>query len=419
MGFYEDYTGGYAASNDTPYTPAPVSGWGGGPAGQTPGVTYVTNPGGTYTLPAYTPNQYEDPFIGSTAPVPASNVPAYSLNPSGQFVYNPGNTAGISNFYNNSTQTTDPNSMEAKLAALGGQSLLGQSDYGPQQLAYLRERAAAGDQQAIDQLDLAQQQLNWQKAYQGQQIAVSREQQTEAARQFDIQFGTGASNFAKQFGLDQQQQNWLESYQQQQLNQSASQFGQQQGLAQQAQDWTQNYQQQGLDLTKNQQTTDQNNYLANLATNPVNWIQYNQAKGNPSVAQPWMSELGGQQTGQVLGNTGGLAVNQTSQPQPYTGNQNTGYQIQPETFGGSQTPRPYLATASPSSGNVSGQPNSLGLQELMTPSMQTYNSMMPSQQQQYQGYETARTGRTAADVQANLWRFSAPSGGNQGLNYQR
>jgi len=51
-----------------------------------------------------------------------------------------------------------------------------------------------------------------------------------------------------------------------------------------------------------------------MAAQPVNWLQYNQAAGNPSVAQPWMQQLGGQQAGQVLGNTG----NQL-QPQPFPG----------------------------------------------------------------------------------------------------
>jgi hypothetical protein len=245
------------------------------------------------------------------------------------------------------------------------------SAYNMAYLQYLKDQAAAGNQQAAAELAFKQQQLNTTNAYNTSSLAQNQSQfessQAQQQSQFDATFGQNAYEFAKTFGLNQQQQDWLQNYQQQQLNQSA-----------------------------NQQVMDQNNYLANLAANPINWLQYNQASQTPTVAQPWMSALGGKQTGSVI-----------------SGQQ---YIPQGDASGLSSALSPQATPVSAS--NVVGQPNAMGLSNLLTPSMQTYSTMTPSERAQYAGYQTALTGASTADTQFKLWNQAAPSG-NAGLSYSR
>jgi hypothetical protein len=314
----------------------------------------------------------------STIPANTSSVPEY-FNPWQQYAGTPASTIITGNAQPQQS-STDPFA-----------GLLGSNDWGTNQTKYYNDL------------------LNFQKNTQATADALNQ-------KKYELESALGwASDANTKTQLAQQlmQINAQIDQTNQQLEQSKYEFEQTFGLSQQAQNWTQQYQQGQLDLTGNQQKIDQNNYLANLAANPVNWIQYNQAAGNPTVAQPWMQQLGGPSTGTVLGNTGGntggnnetqFGQFNTSSPLPYD---------QSPVQVGSSSPLPANQTAQPV-----GSTNSLGLSNLLTPSMQSYARMLPSQQEQYQGYQRALTGATPEDTQMQLWNRAAPSG-NRYLTYGR
>jgi len=300
---------------------------------------------------------------------------------------------------------------------------------------------------------LEQQRITIQKQYYEAQDANTKEQLRQSLMQLESQI---AQNKAE-------------------LEQRQLEFGETHQLAQQAQDWLQQYQGGQLDLERSGQQIAQNNYLANMAANPINWMQYNEAAGNPSVAQPFMEQLGGPAAGTVLGQNPSATSYQN-----YTAG--TGYQASPSvpqgapsgavssmdtftnwapgtmpevnpyptqyydasgniinqqsgTFGAGANlfdpTKPQLGTISPTprqsavgavnpsipGTRVSGAPNTMGLPQLQTPGAQTYAKFTPTEQDLYAGYERARTGATEADTLYKMMQLAPPKAA-QTLSYR-
>jgi len=118
--------------------------------------------------------------------------------------------------------------------------------------------------------------------------------------------------------------------------------------------------------------------LAQMAAQPISWLQYAAQAGEQPALQPWMLPLMPQQYGQLQ--AGGAIPG-------WTGTQNAG---QPMT----------------------------SLPQLTTPSMQYYNRMGPSAQQQYLGYKQARSGSTPEEAEWRLMSMAPPSG-YRGLSWAR
>lgn len=116
-------------------------------------------------------------------------------------------------------------------------------------------------------------------------------------------------------------------------------------------------------------------HLADLRANPASWLEYASYAGQTPVVQPWMQPL---------------------MPQQYAG------------LGAGAAIPGYQAT---------GQ--GLGLPELAPPSRQYQARMGPTAQQQYFGYEQARTGASPEETQFRLWSQSAPGGKSSGLSWMR
>ncbi len=117
---------------------------------------------------------------------------------------------------------------------------------------------------------------------------------------------------------------------------------------------------------------EQKNYLANLAAEPHSWLEYAAAAGQAPVIQPWMLPLMPQDYGISAGQT--------------------------------------IPGWSPT--------NMMGIPELTNPSAQYQARMGPTAQQQYYGYQQAKTGATPEQSQWNLWSMAPPSG-NRGLTQVR
>jgi hypothetical protein len=130
------------------------------------------------------------------------------------------------------------------------------------------------------------------------------------------------------------------------------------------------YEQAMIQLYQQQQAFTEQQAAAELAANPVNWLQYSALTGETPVVQPWMLPL---------------------MPQEYQG-----LQIGEPIPGWSTT-------------DMSGMPT------LLNPSAQYWARMTPEQRQMYLGYIQALTGQSAEDIQFRMWS-AAPSGGG-GLTY--
>ena len=286
--------------------------------------------------------------------------------------------------------------------------------------------------------------------------------------------------FEAQLGLSRQQQDWLQDYQQQQMDYltnpgDQSQFGRQLALDTQLGQYQNEYWQGLLANQRAQQQLDQNNYLANLAANPINWLQYNQAAGMPTVSQPFMQELGGSPAGTVIagapgkfsgpaqmpagGNipalelgSAGIAATDNYYDMSARNSATSGLGIAPtDNYYDMQGRNPSSATSSlgiaatenyydmaarnpapslqdnqlnlvnPTGGTSRAQPvgtpNQLNLGEMNMPSAQYWARMTPTERSLYQGYERARTGASPADLEQAMWMRSAPKGGT-GLTYR-
>jgi len=161
---------------------------------------------------------------------------------------------------------------------------------------------------------------------------------------------------AQQLAYQQQQAAAQQAYQRQQLA-----YQQQQLAAEQA------WRQQQLEAEKQQR-------LATLAAQPKSWLEYAAYANQTPVIQPWMMPL-------MPSDYGIMSVGQ--------------------------------AIPNWSSSDMSQMPN------LINPSAQYLARIAPSQQEQYYGYEQARTGATPEDTQWRLWAMGPPSGANRGLVQQR
>lgn len=116
-------------------------------------------------------------------------------------------------------------------------------------------------------------------------------------------------------------------------------------------------------------------YGAQLAAQPKSWLEYSAYMGEEPVVQPWMKPLMPQAYGQVG----------VGQPIP-------GYQ---------------------------GTEGMAGMPQLTTPSRQYQARIGPTSQQQYLGYEQARTGAPTAETEFRLWSAAPPSGRASRLSYER
>lgn len=95
----------------------------------------------------------------------------------------------------------------------------------------------------------------------------------------------------------------------------------------------------------------------------------------------------------------------------------------PQTYStNTSTVSPTIPTAQgyqlPSTSTMTGYDPTL-LPQLLNPSSQYWARMNPQLQQQYYGYEQARTGATPEATQWRLWSMAPPSGTYRGLNYRR
>ena len=132
--------------------------------------------------------------------------------------------------------------------------------------------------------------------------------------------------------------------------------------------WYRQQQQQELEAQKQQR-------LAQLAAQPISWLQYAAESGQQPAIQPWMLPLMPQEYSQLQ--TGGAIP---------------GYQ---------------------------GTAGMTGMPSLINPSRQYQARMGPTAQQQYYGYQQAQTGATPEEMQFRLWSQSPPGGRFGGLTYQR
>ena len=178
----------------------------------------------------------------------------------------------------------------------------------------------------------------------------------------------------QQFGLQEQQlsqqqaqQEAAAAFQQQQLTQQQQQFGAQLGFQQQQ--------------VTAQQAEEERRFGAQLAANPINWLQYQAYTGEQPVIQPWMIPLGFQNVG---GNITPQGL-QVGQPIP-------GAQVQ------------------------AGQQSFAGLPQLTTPSAQLQARWGPTAQAQFLGYRQARTGATPEETQFRLGSTRAPTGSFSGFS---
>jgi len=174
---------------------------------------------------------------------------------------------------------------------------------------------------------------------------------------------------------------WQQQYQESQASASQRQFDlqlqlqreQMQQESQQQSDllnWYRQQQEQQLAAQREQQ-------LAELRANPASWLEYASLAGETPAVQPWMLPLASEEYGFEVG-----------APLP-------GWNPSGESLG--------------------------GLPQLYTPSTQYMARTTPSAQQQYAGYEQARTGATPEDVDWRLWSQAPPGGGSgsRPLSYRR
>ena len=162
--------------------------------------------------------------------------------------------------------------------------------------------------------------------------------------------------FEEQQKAEQQQQADLAAYRQQQMMIEQQRMAQEQAQYQA------------------QLAAEEKARLAQLAAQPISWLQYAAQSGQPPVIQPWMMPL---------------------MPQDY-GIESAGSPIPGWT---------------PESGQA--------MPQLTNPSTQYQARMGPTAQKQYLGYEQAKTGATPEETQWRLWQRTPPSGANRGLNRVR
>jgi hypothetical protein len=185
-------------------------------------------------------------------------------------------------------------------------------------------------------------------------------------QQAQLDYQKQQADLAQQrWGTEQSQ--WNANFNQQQLQRSQDYALNQQQFA-----WQQ---QQATDTAKAQKQA----RLASLAAEPINWLQYSAEIGATPAVQPWQLPL---MSEQYAGTVAGAAL--------------PGWQSMEQQ------------------GDKFTMAN---LPALTNPSMQYWSRMTPSSQQQYYGYEQARTGAKPEDIAWQQYKTSAPSGQNAGLRW--
>lgn len=169
-------------------------------------------------------------------------------------------------------------------------------------------------------------------------------------------------------------------FQEQQFRAQQQQFQQQQEQAQAQFQAQLEFQQAQLQAAQEEQ---QRQYGAQLAAQPINWLQYAAYTGEEPVVQPWMIPLGFQETG-------GAVTPQGQIGQPIPGFQAQAGQQGIQTFG--------------------------GLPQLGTPSAQLQARWGPTAQAQFLGYRQARTGAAPEETQFRLGAGRAPTGAFGGFS---
>ncbi len=174
------------------------------------------------------------------------------------------------------------------------------------------------------------------------------------------------------------------------------------------------------------------NYLAQLATQPKSWLEYARVSGQQSVIQPWMIPLMSPEYQKI-----GMGLYNQPQAEPTQG----GWQ----TYGGTARPYAQPLGGGITAGNVEINKQTGGAQqwmsqeapdvprglpvnlpsnpaqypELTTPSAQYWGRMTQPMQEQYLAYEQERTGAPFSVTQQRLWNLAPPTGRNTGLKYRR
>lgn len=223
----------------------------------------------------------------------------------------------------------------------------------------LTAQQRAQQAQTQQQFEFQQQQFAWQQEQ--ARLATLERERPEPISPFEQQ----------QFQLQQQQLTQQRAQQAQQFGLQEQQFGaQQQQFQQQLQ-----FQQAQAQAAQEEQ---ERRYGAQLAAQPINWLQYAAYTGQQPVIQPWMQPLGFQETEGAL--PPGYEV---GQPIP-------GLQLSEGMF--------------------------QNLPQLRTPSAQLQARWGPTAQAQFLGYRQARTGAAPEETQFRLGAQRAPTGAYGGFS---
>ena len=157
-------------------------------------------------------------------------------------------------------------------------------------------------------------------------------------------------------------------WQQANLDWAREQWEAEHGLAKERFGWEQQQWQQQLEMQQQQ-------HLAQLAANPMSWLQYAAEAGQQAAIQPWMMPLMSQQYPSL----------QAGQPIP----------------------------------GFKGTEGMTGMPELLRPSAQYQARMGPTSLQQYYGYQQAQQGARPEETQFRRWNEAPPGGSWTGLRYRR
>jgi len=160
----------------------------------------------------------------------------------------------------------------------------------------------------------------------------------------------------------------ISQYQQSQIDLQRQQMEQEQQQYQQQMAWNQSQ-------AAGQMYNQERQYSANLMANPQSWLEYSAYAKKPPAIQPWMLPL-------------------ESSAYGWQGNQ-----------AGQKIP------------NWNAE-NAQNIPQLLNPSMQYWNRISPTAQQQYLGYEQARTGARPEDTMFRQ-QATAPPSGYRGLRWGR
>lgn len=210
-----------------------------------------------------------------------------------------------------------------------------------------KRRWEVEQQRLADQLGLSRQQLEQSQKQWAAEFGLTQQQVQQSMKQWQMEYEQSQGQYEQNLGWQKEQAA------QQQAQQAAE-------LAWQKEQW-------GQQLAQQQKA-----YLAQLAANPVSWLEYSSAAGQQAAVQPWMVPLGEQ-----YGLTAGQRI--------------PGY----------------------------GATSMKGMPELLNPSAQYWARMGPTAQAQYAGYERARTG---AMPEESAWRIASmapPGGGYSNLAWMR